>query len=92
MHMFESTATNKLTFALTLAWCLFFVSHVGHTLLPAWADTHTQTATFRALGYTMVRATAPTTIFTSCEDRSETPAATTRIHGLKAVVLRLYYL
>jgi len=32
---------SELRVLLTRARCLLFDSHVGHTLFPAWADTHT---------------------------------------------------
>jgi hypothetical protein len=37
---------------------------VRHILFPAWADTHTRTATFQAFGYTRVRADVPTLAYT----------------------------
>ena len=49
---------SELLVLVTIARWLFY-SHVGHTLFPAWADTHTRTAIFRALGYTRVKANAP---------------------------------
>ncbi len=52
-------STNSgLLASLTIARCLLFDSHVGHTLFPAWADT--RTAIFRALGYIRVITDAPT--------------------------------
>ena len=53
---------SELLTSTTLARCLLFDSHVGHTLFPAWADT--RTATFRALGYIEVVTDAPTLIYT----------------------------
>jgi len=49
---------SELLVLVTRARYSLFDSHVGHTLFPAWADTHTRTATFRALGYIGVRANA----------------------------------
>jgi len=55
---------SELLALVTRARCLLFDSHMGHILFPAWADTHTRTATCRALGYTRVRADMPTLTYT----------------------------
>ena len=53
---------SELFVSLTRVRWLLFDSHMGHTLFPAWADTHTRTATFRACGYIGVIASAPLSI------------------------------
>ena len=65
--------------------------HGAHPF-PAWADTHARTAIFRACGYSGIIASAPIIIGTSycSKDVRKLPAATTRIHGLNMVGLRLY--
>ena len=59
---------SELLTSTTLARCLLFDSHVGHTLFPAWADT--RTASFRALGSIGVRANAPTLVYTPLSNKN----------------------
>ena len=61
---------SELLALVTRARCLLFDSHMGHILFPAWADTHTRTATCRALGYTRVRADMPTLAYTPLSIRN----------------------
>jgi len=55
---------SELLVLVTRARYSLFDSHAGHTLLPAWADTHTRTATCRALDYIGFTTDAPTLIYT----------------------------
>ena len=55
---------SELLVLVTRARYPLFDSHVGHTLFPAWADTHTRTATCRALDYIGFTTDAPTLIYT----------------------------
>jgi hypothetical protein len=61
---------SELLVLVTRARCLLFDSRVGHTLFLAWADTHTRTTIFRALGYTRVRANAPTLVYTPLSSKT----------------------
>ena len=57
------TDTDSELLSLRARW-LLFDSHRGHTLVPKWADTHTRTASFRALSHTGFVTTGPTLTFT----------------------------
>ena len=69
---------SELLALVTRARCLLFDSHMGHILFPAWADTHTRTATCRALGYIGTTTDVLTLVYTSLwkKTRSESRTVT----------------